>query len=283
MDEKLKFPNELDYENISQTFIGSERNKNVSASFLRIKRDYLHTSRNHFALLYLLRGKGKYIDVNGEEYQLQTGNLVFRRPDVKHSIIRDHDGEWLEFAVTFSKQIYETLITLEIIDTKRDVLDIGIDQLKLDKLCRFTEKISSYTPSNFPALILDLQNLFYNLTTEFAEHDSAEFIQNKLKEACRYLSEDLDKPLTIPECAEKLGLGYHLFRKEFRENMGLSPKAYRVNKRIELAQNMMRDDSLSLKEIAAKLNYPDFATFAKQYKRVTGISPAVFRKSEEHF
>jgi len=278
----LKFPKELEQKNIRQTFTGSDQSKDISASLLNIPaRDAIEKVWPHFALLYLMRGEGTYINEKGKEYQLKPGHFVLRHPDRLHSVIRKQDGNWVEFAITFSRQTYNAFVDLEIIAPGTDVIHVGINQQILDKICRFITGIKNYTPKEYSLLMIDMQKLFYDISHRSNKEGIGKLVEEKIEKACIHLSENLDKKLSIPEYAEQLRLGYHHFRKEFKKTMGLSPKEYRIRKRIEAAQNMIREDLSSLKEIAADLGYPDFASFAKQYKKVTGLSPSEFRNASD--
>ena len=83
----------------------------------------------------------------------------------------------------------------------------------------------------------------------------------------------------MPEVAREVGLGYHHFRKVFSESVGMSPKEYRVSCRIERSQELILEGKLELTEISDVLGYTDQAAFAKQFKRVTGMTPGAYRTS----
>ncbi len=45
-----------------------------------------------------------------------------------------------------------------------------------------------------------------------------------------------------------------------------------------MAQKMLADNDLSIKEIALELGYSDAYTFSKQFKKLMGLSPTEFKK-----
>lgn len=280
----LKFPKEFEHKDLRRAFIGSEQDRNVSAALLKgnsVKANAIDMKRSFFALLYVVQGEGTFINSDGREYSLKAGDFVLRHPDRVHSIRRKQDGKWVEFAITFSRETYYAFTALQIVNPETDLIHAGINQQMLDRLCSFIHSLKDYTPKEYPQLMIEMQKLFYDVSHKNNREGSGRLVEEKIEKACIYLSENLDQKLGIPDYAERLGLGYHHFRKEFKKIMGLSPKEYRIKKRIEAAQGMIREDVQSLKEIASNLGYPDFASFAKQYKKGTGFSPSEFRKTED--
>ena len=70
---------------------------------------------------------------------------------------------------------------------------------------------------------------------------------------------------------------FHFFR-TFRQAFGITTYKYILNKKLELAKTMMKDQDLSITEIASTCNFPDLFTFSKAFKRRFGISPSQFQR-----
>jgi len=227
----------------------------------------------HFYMTILFVGDVTYINEKGEKFQLKPGDLVFRHPYKEHTMIRNNVKHGVEFMLRLPYYIFNNLVGLGIIDGESEVVNIDMDQLLIDTLTEFIYKLGSYTPNELPLFIIETQKLFYFLNTRKELGINSEFIRSNMNKACQYLSKDFKQKLLIPELARKLGLGYSHFRKEFVKAVGISPKEYRIRKRIAAADNMLRSKNYSLQETAVELGYPDFASFAKQYKKYTGHSP----------
>jgi transcriptional regulator GlxA family with amidase domain len=82
------------------------------------------------------------------------------------------------------------------------------------------------------------------------------------------------------EVAEAMGMGYENFRKQFTKHMGVSPGRYRERLRVERAKLLLRGKRLGNKELAEILGYCDEAHFSKAFKRLAGVSPRAYSKSE---
>lgn len=75
-----------------------------------------------------------------------------------------------------------------------------------------------------------------------------------------------------------MGLSYERNRKIFTEQVGVSPHAYRIRRRLDRACEMLREARVSISEIAEHLGYADPFTFSRQFTKERGSSPTAFRK-----
>jgi AraC family transcriptional regulator len=48
-------------------------------------------------------------------------------------------------------------------------------------------------------------------------------------------------------------------------------------RRVERAQQLLREGDLSLAEIAARAGFPDQSVFCRHFKRLVGVTPGRFR------
>jgi AraC-like DNA-binding protein len=98
-----------------------------------------------------------------------------------------------------------------------------------------------------------------------------------LDQARRQLMEIPDTP---PEAiARSVGLSYATFRKEFTRHTGKPPARYRLHRRIEQAQVLIAQRSLSNKQIADTLGFYDEFHFSRHFKAVTGQTTRDFRQA----
>ncbi|WP_158299268.1 AraC family transcriptional regulator [Paenibacillus antri] len=81
----------------------------------------------------------------------------------------------------------------------------------------------------------------------------------------------------ILRIARSLGYSPSHCARVFREAYGMSPRAYRSAVTLREAKLLLLDPFLTVEAIAAKLGYDDPATFSKQFRRWTGMSPREYR------
>jgi len=74
------------------------------------------------------------------------------------------------------------------------------------------------------------------------------------------------------------GMSVDNFQHLFRHEMGISPKRYITNLRLELAIRLLKSRELSIEEIASRTGFANRSHFSKVFKSALGVSPAQFRK-----
>lgn len=77
----------------------------------------------------------------------------------------------------------------------------------------------------------------------------------------------------------RMGMDYGHLSHVFREETGGTLEAFLIAVRTELAKDLLRDENLSLTDIADRLGYSSLPHFSGQFKKETGRTPTEFRKA----
>lgn len=78
----------------------------------------------------------------------------------------------------------------------------------------------------------------------------------------------------IPELAEKVGMSQNYLAQCFRRRFGETIPRFILTRRIELARHLLATTDLPVGQIARSVGLPDAQHFNKQFRRLTGLSPA---------
>ena len=73
-------------------------------------------------------------------------------------------------------------------------------------------------------------------------------------------------------------MSYDALRKQFLRHTGETPARYRTQKRIAVAADLLLHTSMSIKQIAANLNFCSEFHFSQKFKQIKGVSPREFRR-----
>jgi AraC-like DNA-binding protein len=99
-----------------------------------------------------------------------------------------------------------------------------------------------------------------------------------LRRARDLIREKYANALTLDEVAAVTGLSrYHVVR-AFAKEFGLTPHAYQVHVQIEKARLLLAAGS-SAARVAAETGFADQSHFGRHFKRVVGVTPAVYARS----
>jgi AraC-like DNA-binding protein len=78
--------------------------------------------------------------------------------------------------------------------------------------------------------------------------------------------------------ARAIGMSVNNYIRRFRQEIGLSPQRYCMNRRLDKARNLLLNTESSIDEIAAKTAFANRYHFSKAFKNFFKISPSAFRK-----
>ena len=142
---------------------------------------------------------------------------------------------------------------------------------------RIGELIQSNTPSDIPLLMGKCHELLTFLSLHTRPARTSRNLLNILVER---LEQNLDEELSIQNLADELHMSVSWLEKLFKKKYRMTPVEYRLSCRIEQAKYLLKHTENSLKEIAYQLGYCNPYYFSSEFRRMTGFSPSVFRKTD---
>lgn len=95
-----------------------------------------------------------------------------------------------------------------------------------------------------------------------------------------YFSFHLSEPLSLSDMAKRAQLSPSRFSVVFKEHFGVSPHQYLMRLRIQHAQELIKNSSFPIQEIAEYCGFADIHHFSKAFKKISGTSPGVYRRTE---
>ena len=94
-----------------------------------------------------------------------------------------------------------------------------------------------------------------------------------------HVREHLAEDLSVDGLAELVGLSPFHFSRVFKQTTGMSPLQFVMRERITRAQQLMRETSRSIIDVALEVGYTSPSHFTKVFRRVTGVGPNEFRSA----
>lgn len=92
-----------------------------------------------------------------------------------------------------------------------------------------------------------------------------------------YVSTHYREPMTIKEIAGKMYLHPFYIGQLFRKSTGMYFNDYVHQIRVEAAKRLLTTNCCKISEIAESVGYHDSDYFVKQFKKIAGCTPSVFR------
>lgn len=87
----------------------------------------------------------------------------------------------------------------------------------------------------------------------------------------------LDSPLIVDDLAKQANMSRRSFDRHFRASIGMSPKAWLNQQRVELAKNMLEQDNIGIEQLALKVGFENAITLRFNFNKYVGISPSQYQ------
>ena len=101
-----------------------ESRQRVGCGFIKkegVRIDEKDSRMSTYSLIYVLRGKGEYIDNHGNSFPLKPGSLFQRIPSQSHTTLLDPDSSWAECFLDFGPDLYQALVSMRLIEPDKSV------------------------------------------------------------------------------------------------------------------------------------------------------------------
>lgn len=101
---------------------------------------------------------------------------------------------------------------------------------------------------------------------------------NDIERAKRYIQTHFCEHITLEQTAAYVDLSPTYFTKRFKDETGLTFKEYVTTCRMDKMKKLLKESSLSLKEITYQAGYTDPNYVSRVFKKMVGCSPKEYRK-----
>lgn len=91
------------------------------------------------------------------------------------------------------------------------------------------------------------------------------------------MRDEFSTGISPEEVARRVNMSYSWFRKMFRDYTNLSPARYMQQLRLQEACRLLSGTSLSIKEIAFRINCGDASYFSNLFRRHLRMTPVEYR------
>jgi YesN/AraC family two-component response regulator len=103
------------------------------------------------------------------------------------------------------------------------------------------------------------------------------FKSDKMTRAHNYIMQNFKYDIDVNACAVHVGMTVTSFCRFFKKQTNVSFSVYLNYMRINLAQKLLINTQLLIKEIAFECGYVSIVYFNQKFKKMTGMSPNEFR------
>jgi AraC family transcriptional regulator len=99
------------------------------------------------------------------------------------------------------------------------------------------------------------------------------------RRATEILRANLIGGVALKEVARECGLSVGYFSHAFRRTLGVAPHKWLIEQRVVLSKEKLRDDGLSLSDVAAECGFSDQSHLTRAFRQTVGASPGAWRRA----
>lgn len=231
-----------------------------------IVRDYSDVA----CLEYIEKGMG-VLQIDGQTFYPEEGDTYFLQVGTRHRYFSDKENPWKKIFINVSGSLLDRLI--EGYGLKKLYYFKGLD-LK-EELHRILALAKEDREDCTQEMICLLNKAFFKMREHINAQTYTSDTAEKMKE---YLRNNAASKFRIESLCKHISRSESQTIKIFKKAFGITPYAYFLNKKIKLAEEMLLNTNLSIKQIADHLCFADEYYFSNVFKKKTGASPSKYRK-----
>ena len=226
---------------------------------------------DHYELLFFYSGDISYV-VEGKNYKLKPGDLVFTRPSIFHRIVPHSQAYYDRINILFDKSLIPQSIKKKIPNVDVFYFPEGSRvPLLLEKIEHYAKFFEGEELIRISTHIIE--EIFYNLTMEDEKSELHSTANRLIRNAVDYIYNHLTEIKNLGEICDALYITKSHLHHLFISEIGVSPKQYIISKRLILAKKKIKNGDKPT-EAAISSGFSDYATFFRNFKKNFGYSPS---------
>lgn len=224
-----------------------------------------------WVLEQVVKGTGALL-VDGVQYTASAGDIYLLPFGSDHEYFSDAADPWEKIFMNLRGSLPKSLFSLYAMAGNIVFSGCGAEGLFQD----FLEMIrrESRPEERLPACALKLHEICMAVHSQYAQPEEP-WDAVRIK---GYLEQNVSRLVSIRELAEMLGRSEDYVGKQFKKAYGITPYAYLLEQKMELACRLLRNTALPVREIAARLGYEDAHYFSGLFRKAMGVPPSSLRK-----
>jgi len=243
-------------------------------------------------------GHGVFTNV-GKPHALNPGDLFIARPGALHRIVNTErplmELSWISYQWHGPKPTHASTDDATV-DALMHAFDespiVHVDAGRARQVSALWSTIASMASTDHvvdaqlghltAALVLAISQASTSASPPFlGEVKPGGMRETSLRLALRYIEDNLDQELSIPQIAGYVAVSPRQLSRIFREFVNTSPAEYVSRARLDRAATLLRSTDRPVKDIAAQVGMPDIHYFTRAFGRYAGAPPASFRNRSE--
>ncbi len=251
----------------------------------------MHTHLDFFELTFIVSGKG-IIYCEDVPIKVKKNDLFISLPFERHKIVSDKKEPLRYYFISFSF-LPSSLFKAEILYSPA-LLNLPAHlrthnsqtwENTFISLLSTMQENNKYSNLKFELMV---KTLCISLWQTYQELPSKHYAapkgieeQNLFFKIIHYIDEHLTTIHNLTEIADALHYNYVYISRIFKTKSGKSIYQYFSERKLLMAEQLLKDGTMSVTKIAEHLNYSSIYVFSRSFKKYFGYSPSLYEKKKE--
>ena len=234
------------------------------------------TYRNFYVFEYIYEGAG-IVRQQNHEFHVAAGDFLLLTPGYYYEFLPDKAHPW--------KKIWCAVSNTSFMSGLLSAYNI--------------ENVNYFSKLNSP---LQLENILDILKAQENDKEAFRAIERMLFETICALSDVVPSDSnamslatigknyidsngfnsSVDDICKQLSISTSYFFRLFKQEYGVSPQNYIMNKKMDVAMDSLRHTNQNISRISEILGYENVSSFSNTFYKKTGMTPVEFRKKHSH-
>lgn len=234
----------------------------------------IHRAHSYTACIeYIEEGCGT-VEIDGQIFFPSAGDSYFLHEGSHQHYYADTQTPWKKHFINLSGKLLHCLTE-----------GYGLDGIFYFKGLDLKEEISHIIAlakdvghDRTAEMVTILTAIFMKMRAHARQTQQSISLGNAMKD---FLNTKITEKFRMEELCRYVGRSESQTIRIFKNDFGVTPYVYLLDKKISLSKTLLSNTTLSVKQIAEKLCFSDEYYFSNLFKKKTGLSPLSYRKAEE--
>lgn len=227
-------------------------------------------SSNVYVAEYISDGVGTVI-YDGNEYQIKKGDAYILAAGKEHKYYSDNNNPWTKKWFNISGELCEKLLSVYGIENKVVFHKTSIGEL-------FDEFFDFCTKNTVDDKIDEFGAVIFHRIVQRLSGNTENNKRSIAAEIKSYIDGNIYEGLTASSVAQNAGFSVSQLGRIFKSEYGETVYSYILEQKIRMAENLLKNSGLSVREISDMLKFTDEHYFCNIFKKKRGVTPTRFRR-----
>ena len=229
---------------------------------------------------YVLYGSGTFV-FREETHHLKKGDLFYIPPGESAVYYPSKHDPWIYTWIGFAGDRAEDYLKRIGLNEYQPIYHDNKD-LVLKPL--FNDLADKYNHSRF--LNIECLAVFLNILYKMMIINHEEDVmltpkQTHIRMAKQFIENNFQFQIKITDIADSLSLSPNYLANIFKEELGISPKQYLIEYRMQKACQYLTSSEMLIQDIAKRVGYPNPLHFSAEFKRMKHVSPTIYKNTNQ--